>query len=273
METQDEDIIDNQDDKKPYKNPKLYVALTVCLGAISIAGWSTYKSIKEVMAPSHKIKNNINTASKNTNKNTNKTQNNTKNHILDDNQNSNTQKSIVPYENTEKNTKNNNKNIKIPEINTPDNQETQAVMSLNVQNPQIVYPVENNTIIKEFSDEKPVYSKTFGDWRSHQGTDFKAEPGSDVKSITSGTVTDIYDDQLYGTTVVISHDPNFTAYYSGLDQNTCVTKGQKVNPEEKIGFTNKIPCESLDEPHLHLMINQDNKFIDPVLILENNKNN
>ncbi len=272
MDTQDEDIIDNQNGKKPYKNPKLYVALTVCLGAISIAGWSTYKSIKEVMVPSNKIKNNTSTTNKATNKNSNKTQNN-KNHILDEKQNNNTQKSVVPYENAERNKQNNTKNTKISEVNVLDSQETQPVLSLNVQSPKIVYPVDNNTIIKEFSDEKPVYSKTYGDWRSHQGTDFKAEPGSDVKSITSGTVTDIYDDQLYGTTVVISHDQNFTAYYSGLDENICVAKGQKVNPEEKIGFTNKIPCESLDEPHLHFMINQNNKFIDPILILEENKNN
>ena len=37
---------------KPYKNPKLYISLAVCIGAVSIAGWSTYRNIKDVFTTS-----------------------------------------------------------------------------------------------------------------------------------------------------------------------------------------------------------------------------
>ena len=244
---------------KPYKNPKLYISLAICIGAVSIAGWSTYKNIKEVFTTSNtkSSKNISSTTQKKSTKNNNikstSAQSNNKSSILD--QNSHDTKILVPYENSD---------------NTFDNQETRAVINQNIsEKNNIIYPV-GKEITKEFSNEKPVYSKTLGDWRAHQGTDFKSEIGSDVKSITSGTVTDIYEDLLYGTTVVILHDSHFTAYYSGLDKNVCVQKGQKVETNEKIGLIDKVPCESQEEPHLHLSINKDGEFIDPVLVLENN---
>ncbi|MBQ3093308.1 MAG: M23 family metallopeptidase [Clostridia bacterium] len=244
---------------KPYKNPKLYISLAVCIGAVSIAGWSTYRNIKDVFTTSgtKSSKNISSTTQKKSTKNNNtkntNTQSNSKTSILDES--SQDKKVLVPYENPD---------------NIFDSQETQAVINQNIsEKNNIIYPV-GKEIIKEFSNEKPVYSKTLGDWRAHQGTDFKSEVGSDVKAITSGTVTDIYEDLLYGTTVVILHDPHFTAYYSGLDKNVCVKKGQKVESDEKIGLIDRVPCESQDEPHLHLSINKDGEFIDPVLVLENN---
>lgn len=110
--------------------------------------------------------------------------------------------------------------------------------------------------------------KTLGDWRCHEGTDFKAEKGSSVKAVTSGVVTDIYEDPSYGTTIVISHDSGFTAYYSGLNEDVLVKKGNRIKSGEEIGIIDTVPCEILDEPHLHLSINKDGKFIDPILVLE-----
>ena len=118
----------------------------------------------------------------------------------------------------------------------------------------IVNPTEQKEIIKKYSNSNPVYSKTFNDWRVHNGLDIKAEQGSKVKAITDGTVKEIYDDPLFGQTVVIEHDGGFLAYYSGLGNTTLVNANDKVEAGQDIGSINDIPCEKADGYHLHLAI-------------------
>lgn len=259
--------LEESEDKRG-KNPKFYFALLVCLAAVSVAGWSTYQTVKDFVTP-QKTEVISSRRSKSQNKTSNKQD---KNAILEGNSQSEKSNTIkkdqdaIPYD---KNTSNKSSvsesktNIQ-PKANE---EEVQEVWNDKPETLQISYP-SGNTVSKEFSDEKLVYCKTLGDWRAHEGTDFKAEVGSEVKAITSGTISDIYEDPSYGTTVVISHDGNFTAYYSGLGKNLNVEKGKRIKSEEKIGIIDKVPCEVLEGSHLHLMINKDGKFIDPILILD-----
>ncbi len=247
--------------EKPEKNPKFYVALLVCLTAISVAGWSTYKTVKNFIVPQKTASSSprISRAKENpTSKEVDKT------NILDTEHPENTSKNNkpIPYEKKSASAAPAN-----PTNVNPENEKVQAVWSEKTEPLSIAYPC-TSTVTKEFSEGTPVYSKTLGDWRCHEGTDFKAEKGSKVSAITSGVVTDIYEDSLYGTTVVISHDAQFTAYYSGLNENVPVKKGSKVKGGEEIGSIEKVPCELLEESHLHLSINKDGKFIDPLLILD-----
>jgi len=131
----------------------------------------------------------------------------------------------------------------------------------------IVNPTEQKEIIKKYSNNNPVYSKTFNDWRVHNGIDIKTEQGSKIKAITDGTVKEIYDDPLLGQTIVVEHDGDFLAYYSGLGNTTLVNVNDKVEAGQDIGSINDIPCEKADGYHLHLAIKRDDSFIDPLEIL------
>lgn len=247
-------------DKPNKKGKKFYIALAICLTAISAAAWSTYQSVKDFMVPS---KSESKTHSISQNQNKTSSQNSDKNSILD--KKSSEEKSVsgnrrtIPYDSSIKKTEN-------TDSHESDSEETQAVSAQNSDN-LIVYPA-GNQITKEFSDGKPVYSKTMNDWRSHNGTDFAADLGSTVKSITDGTVKDVYNDASYGVTVKIEHDSGFTAYYSGLGETVLVKKDDKVKSGQEIGSVSKIPCEITDEPHVHIAISKDEKFIDPLLVLE-----
>ena len=130
----------------------------------------------------------------------------------------------------------------------------------------IVFPAGQN-IQKEYSGDNPVYSKTFSDWRIHSGTDFAAEKGSKVVSITDGTVKNVFEDPILGMTIEIEHDGGFTAFYSGLGNTTLVNKDDKVESGQDIGSINDVPGEIADEPHLHLSIKRDGKTINPIEIL------
>lgn len=258
MNTNKENRPNTKEEKPEKQRTKYYVALLVCLAAVSAAGWSTYKTVKEFVTPQKSSSPRVSRAKEKsaTARETNKTD------ILESSPNEETGSSdreAIPYE-------------RKTEFHPASEEKTQAeevqeVWAEKSENPVVAYPVDN-TVTKEFSNETPVYSKTLQDWRSHEGTDFKAEKGSTVKSITSGTVTDIYDDSSYGNTVVVSHDGGFTAYYCGLDKNISVKKGNKIKSGEDIGTIDKVPCEVLEDSHLHLCIFKDGKFIDPLLILD-----
>ena len=103
--------------------------------------------------------------------------------------------------------KKDSKDVSTPKNLSKDNFSDKNIKQVSTQKPDVplvVYPT-NNIIVKEFSSDNLVYSKTLGDWRIHEGTDFKAEEGSMVKSITDGKVIDIYDDPFYGVTLEIEH--------------------------------------------------------------------
>lgn len=252
-------IQDGQIEKLP-KGKGFYITLSVCLVAIFAAGWSAYRNIKELSEFS-KSEQQEQLGSKNQNivhRSTKSEEVSNNETVEKDNfsRNENKASSYIPK----------NNNIAVDEAEEDDEEDVQSVLSDGTEN-LIIYP-SNNSVIKEFSDGKPIYSKTLGDWRVHDGIDLKADKGSMVKAITSGTVKDVYNDPSYGMTIVIQHDPGFVAYYSGLGNTTLVKKDDKVNPGDDIGSINDVPIEISEGPHLHLMINQDGKFIDPILILE-----
>ena len=244
-----------QNGSQKSKKKKFYISLAVFIATLSVAGWATYASVQNFTVSPQQVK------KENLSQNNSKSQNKIK------------PKNSVEKESTSEETVLEKTPIPIkkePQKKSNDveaqDEQVQAVSAENIV-PEITYPT-NNVILKEFSDGKPVYSKTMGDWRSHQGVDFKCDTGSIVKAITSGIVKDIYEDSALGVTIVIEHDTKFTAYYSGLSKETMVKKGEKVKSGQDIGSVDKVPCEILEEPHLHLMIYKEDKIIDPILILE-----
>lgn len=249
--------------EKSERNSKFYIALLVCLAAVSAAGWSTYRTVKDFINPQ---KNTSVSPRVTRPKETSSQKPLDKNVILEPESNiseDSSNKKAIPYEKT----KPAKLNPDTTEKTDQESEEVQAVWSEKTETLAVSYPCGNN-VSKEFSDGTPVYSKTLDDWRCHEGADFKAEKGAKVTSITNGVVSDIYEDPSYGTTVVVSHDSQFTAYYSGLDENVIVKKGNRIKSGEEIGTIGKVPCELLDEPHLHLSINKNGKFIDPLLVLD-----
>ena len=75
--------------------------------------------------------------------------------------------------------------------------------------PVYVSPVAG-AVITPFSGDELLFQPTFGDWRVHTGTDFAAEAGETVLSLTSGTVQEVTEDGLYGTCVTVSQDRKST---------------------------------------------------------------
>lgn len=120
-----------------------------------------------------------------------------------------------------------------------------------------------DTVDKAFSNGEMVQSKTMGDWRAHNGVDFRGTVGDPVIAVNNGIVKAVYDDVLWGTVVEIDHGQGLLARYCGLGKGSTVEVGARVKINDRIGNLGAIPIESADEVHLHFETRQDGKAVDP----------
>lgn len=232
-------LFKNTQQKRKPVGKGFYIALGICLVAVGAASWMTYNSVVDFMEP---MDSQIGDPSKN---------------------------GITPPKDYEKEAGNTLSGVK----DQPKNSSEETTQTNSAEKPKdtlVIYPVSSN-IIKGYSDNNPVYSKTLSDWRVHNAIDFAAEQGSTVKAMSSGEVRDIYNDPVLGMTVAIDHDGSYTVYYCGLGDTVLVEKGQKVSTGDDIGSINDIPSEISDGFHLHLAIKQGDNWIDPMSILKDAK--
>ena len=118
--------------------------------------------------------------------------------------------------------------------------------------------------VAAFSVDELKYNETLGDWRTHDGIDIAAEVGTQVLAACNGTVTQVIDDDLMGTSVTIAHDGGYETVYSNLQSVPTVSEGQEVSAGEVIG---SVGCTSIAEfavpAHLHFAVTKDGVPCDP----------
>lgn len=126
----------------------------------------------------------------------------------------------------------------------------------------------NAEVLNKFSGDKPVKSKTMGDWRLHTGVDLAAKKGTTVTAAAEGIVSKVYTDNLWGTTIEIEHPNSMVSVYSSLSDKVFVEKGQEVTSKQAIGTVgNTAKIESAESSHLHFAIKKNGKYIDPMSVI------
>lgn len=131
--------------------------------------------------------------------------------------------------------------------------------------PTFILPISGN-ISKGYSDTALQYSATYGDMRLHTGIDILCEIGSDIKSVSSGTVTAVSEESNYGRTIVIEYSNDITVKYCGMGSLT-VKEGDKVATGDVIGTLGETPCECSDNPHIHIETTVDGNITSPLATL------
>lgn len=240
--------MDNMKTNKNKKGIGFFIALGICILAVGIASFTTYTSIKNF----------TNSERSSTAK--------AQSDAVDQNIQSNNE-TTVPDDSFSLYTTNSNAEDKFKTTDSETSHDADdSIETRSESSGLIVYPA-GKEVLKNYSDNNPIYSETMGDWRIHNGIDFKCEQGSKVQAITDGVVKEIYDDALYGMTIVIDHSNDFTAYYSGLGNTTLVKAGDNIESGQEIGSINDVPCESKDGYHLHFAVKKDGNFINPTEVL------
>lgn len=123
------------------------------------------------------------------------------------------------------------------------------------------------TVAKDFEIEIPVYSLTMNDYRAHTGVDINAQLGSDVVAASNGTVCKVWNDPLMGSCIMLDHGDNIYTTYMNLSKEPATTLevGQKVSMGQSIGAVGESALvEIAEEPHLHLEMKVDGKYVDPL---------
>jgi murein DD-endopeptidase MepM/ murein hydrolase activator NlpD len=253
--------------KKGSKTSKgFYIALGVCLIAIGAAAWTTYDGVKNYMNPAP-IQSGSPAADSSQ---ADQEAGNTISGIFAQS----SQEEESSQEDTSSQAESSSQD---PVSSQPEASSSEAVSSTptasvaKTQNGDLnIYPV-GQKVTKEFSGKDPIYSQTLNDWRVHEGVDLSAEEGEKVKAVSAGTVKDIYEDPMLGTTVVITHK-DFEAYYCGLGSSTLVKIGDTVKLGQEIGSIHVVPSESVEENHLHFGIKKNDQWVDPLDFLTGSEN-
>ena len=136
-----------------------------------------------------------------------------------------------------------------------------------VKDPEFKMPVTGE-IIRDFANNKLVYSTTLDVWTTHNGVDIKADETTVVKAAADGTVSSIKNDPRYGLTVIVEHVNGYKTVYANLLSTEFVVEGEKVKQGQSLGTVGSTASfEILDEPHLHFELLKDNEQLDPELYL------
>ena len=115
-----------------------------------------------------------------------------------------------------------------------------------------------------YSMDSLVYSKTLDQYMTHPGVDISAALSTKVKAVADGTVTKIYNDDRYGTTVEITHKGGLVSLYSNLSDQGHVEAGDEVTQGQTIGCVGDTALfESLEETHLHFAMMKNGEPVDP----------
>ena len=123
----------------------------------------------------------------------------------------------------------------------------------------------NGEIDMPYAADTLLYNRTLSDWRTHEGVDIAAELGAQVMAAANGRVEHIYNDDLFGTTVVIDHTGGLKSVYSNLAEMPTVAVGDGVVAGEIIGSVGTTAlAETNAGTHLHFAMTLDGQSIDPL---------
>lgn len=149
-----------------------------------------------------------------------------------------------------------------------DTESKNETKTVTVKDPEFKMPVEGS-IMKEFADNKLVYSNTLDVWTTHSGIDISADKTTVVKASADGTVKSIKNDPRYGLTVIIEHTNGYKTVYSNLLSTEFVVEGEKIKQGQSIGTVGTTAAfEVSDEPHLHFEIIKNNEQLNPELYIK-----
>ncbi len=118
-------------------------------------------------------------------------------------------------------------------------------------------------VIKPFSIDTPIYSKTMDDWRIHEGVDIACMHGAEIYSSQDGTVTDIGYDINFGNYIIIKSG-EYELKYTSLASDINFAIGDNVSKGQLLGVvSDSCVSEICDEPHFHFEIKKGGQAVDP----------
>lgn len=131
--------------------------------------------------------------------------------------------------------------------------------------PSFTQPV-SGSVIKAFSGDELVLSKTLEDWRTHNGTDYACSTGDSVFAPADGTVTTVAEDGNWGGVVEITDAQGRVWRLCGVS-GVKAAQGDSVVAGQQLGTVSVIGCENADGTHVHLEVIENGGYLDPAGVI------
>lgn len=146
---------------------------------------------------------------------------------------------------------------------------TTSNATATVKEPIFTLPLQSAEVQREYSGEMLVFDPTMEDWRTHNGTDFVCETGTQVMAVLDGTVSEIFDDAMMGSCIRIDHGAQLESLYCGVLPQDQLKVGTAVAAGQIIGSTGAVMlAESAQPCHLHLEMYDAGYRVDPMTVLK-----
>jgi len=150
---------------------------------------------------------------------------------------------------------------------TAEGRATPAPAAVTATASVFTWPVKGE-VIRGYTVETLAYDETMADYRIHDGVDIAATLGEAVMAPAGGTVSDIFTDDLMGTTVVILHADGVMSATANLAATPTVEVGDTVRTGDVIGSVGETAiAESAQASHIHLTMTKDGVSVDPTAYL------
>ena len=149
-------------------------------------------------------------------------------------------------------------------VREPSALQTESLPASSSAAPASTQPVSGR-VLNSYSGDELVYSKTLGDWRTHNGVDYACAEGSEVSAPCSGKVTETGTDGQWSSVVTLEDASGRLWRVCGVN-SPAVKPGDTVTTGQKLGTVGTISCECAEEAHIHLEVLQNGQYLDPAKI-------
>lgn len=151
-------------------------------------------------------------------------------------------------------------------VREPSALQTESLPTSSSAAPASTQPVSGR-VLNSYSGDELVYSKTLGDWRTHNGIDYAAAKGEKVSAPAAGKVTLAGADGSWGPTVAIEDASGRLWRISGV-ADLKVKAGDTVTAGQALGTVGSVSCECAEDSHIHLEVKQGEKYLDPAKVMQ-----
>lgn len=146
---------------------------------------------------------------------------------------------------------------KVPTVDSLDSEPAVSAFQFPVKH-------ENAQVTNPYSMDKLIYSVTLDQYMTHCGVDIEAPEDAQIVAVADGTVTAVYEDDRYGTSIEITHPGDIVSVYSNLSTAEMVETGDVVSGGQIIGGVGSTGLfESLEPAHLHFEMLKGGAYVNP----------
>lgn len=151
-------------------------------------------------------------------------------------------------------------------VREPSALQTESLPTSSSAAPASTQPVSGR-VLNSYSGDELVYSKTLGDWRTHNGVDYACTQGAAVAAPVAGKVVSAGAEGNWGTVVVLEDAAGRLWRLCGV-ADPAVKAGDTVTAGQKLGTVGTVGCECAEESHIHVEVKQGESYLDPAKLPE-----